>query len=343
MKRIIKHFGIDEKLTKVRLKQKDFNEIKYNVPMIENYNFMADVLHLPQTKKNFKYALILVDLATKEFDIEPMKTTQSEEAVTAMEKMFKRKYIKKPKVSIQTDNGPEFGNNFTKYCYENNIFHKKTMPYRHQQQSMVESLNRQIGRILNGYMNRMEIETGVTYREWDDILVDLRKMLNEHRKIEIPKEGWNYNKHPVADLSIPPRYNIGDIVHYKLSFPRNALDKKQSTANFREGDYRYSHDPYMISQVLIYNTKPYYRYLLNGVKNVSFSEYDLLLASRKKNKEIKAKEIDKKKPDYQKNDNQIVPIITENMQVAKLNKVKSTNQTEPMRRSQRLINKAMDV
>ena len=27
MKRIIKHFGIDEKLTKVRLKQKDFNEI----------------------------------------------------------------------------------------------------------------------------------------------------------------------------------------------------------------------------------------------------------------------------------------------------------------------------
>ncbi len=94
MKALLKSFNIDEKFTKPRLeKQPVYNHIKGNIPRIEDYNFMADLLHLPTTEKGYKYLLVVVDLASKEFDIQPMKDTNSKSTVDAIEKMFKRPYI----------------------------------------------------------------------------------------------------------------------------------------------------------------------------------------------------------------------------------------------------------
>jgi hypothetical protein len=53
---------------------------------------MADLLELPETKKGFKYLLVVVDLATDEFDIEPMTNNKSLTVVDAMKRIFKRKY-----------------------------------------------------------------------------------------------------------------------------------------------------------------------------------------------------------------------------------------------------------
>ncbi len=50
----------------------------------------------------------MVDLATHEFDIEPMKTKKSKEALQAMKNIFKRTHLKQPKASLRTDNGTEF-------------------------------------------------------------------------------------------------------------------------------------------------------------------------------------------------------------------------------------------
>ncbi|MEN9946855.1 MAG: Maverick-related virus strain Spezl [Pseudomonadota bacterium] len=279
MKAILKKFNINEKLTKPRLKQKQFNEIQYNVPMIEDYNFMADLLHLPTTYEGYKYLLVVVDLASKEFDIQPMKTTDSKSTVTAIEKMFKRSYIKKPHSSIQVDGGAEFNKWFTQWCRSNDILLKRTIPYRHKQNSMVESLNKQLGRLFNGYMNMMEQKEKETYREWTDILDDVRKELNKFRKREMPKNVSDYD-YPFFDQTIVPRFKVGDWVHYRLDYPRDALGKKQPTPEFRTGDYRYSHKPVQITQVIQMNTEPYYRFMLNGIKNASYSEYDLLKTYR---------------------------------------------------------------
>lgn len=279
MKSILKKFNINEKLTKPRLKQTKFNEIQYNVPMIEDYNMMADLLHLPTTYEGYKYLLVVVDLASKEFDIQPMKDTNSKSTVNAIEKMFKRPYIKMPHSSIQVDGGAEFNKFFTQWCRSNDILLKRTIPYRHKQNSMVESLNRQLGRLFNGYMNMMEQQEGETYREWTDILDDVRKELNKYRKRKLPENVSDYD-YPFHDQTYISRFKVGDYVHYRLDYPQTALGKKQPTPEFRTGDYRYSHQPVKIVKVITMNQEPYYRYMLEGIPNASYSEYDLLKTYR---------------------------------------------------------------
>lgn len=285
MKSILRKFNINEKLTKPRLKQKQFNQIEYNVPMIEDYNFMSDLLHLPTTKSGYKYLLVVVDLASKEFDIEPMKDTNSKSTVEAIEKMFKRPYIKRPYSSIQVDGGAEFNKYFTQWCKENDILLKRTVPYRHKQNSMVESLNKQLGRLFNGYMNYKEQQTNKTYREWDDILDEVREELNKFRKRSMPKNVSEFD-YPFHDQTYISRFKVGDYVHYKLDYPQDALGNKQPTAQFRTGDYRYSHEPLEIVKVITMNQSPYYRYMLDGIPNASYSEYELL-KSTKRHKQTK--------------------------------------------------------
>jgi hypothetical protein len=169
MKALLKSFNIDEKLTKPRLeKQPIYNHIKNNIPRIEDYNFMADLIEMPETSKKFKYLLVMVDLASNDFDIEPLKTKSSEEVLSASKKMFKRDYLNIPYASIRTDNGSEFKGVFQKWCDTEKIYHKFNIPNRHNQMANVESLNRQLVRLFNGYMNAKEITSGRVYKNWDD-------------------------------------------------------------------------------------------------------------------------------------------------------------------------------
>ncbi len=41
--------------------------------------------------------------------------------------------------------------------------------------SNVESLNTQLGRLLNGYMNKMDEKTGQVYKSWTDTAPTVRK------------------------------------------------------------------------------------------------------------------------------------------------------------------------
>jgi len=183
MKAVLDIFGIDETFSKrISIPKKPFNEIKTQIPNKEHINYMCDVLHLPTDKNGYKFLLTVVDLANDEFDIEPMKTLESEETVEAIKKIFAREYVKKPEASIRTDGGAEFKSAFNNYLLENNIFHGVGIRGRHQQNSNVESLHRQLGRLFNGYMNKIEIKTGKTYRNWTDIVGQVRKELNKFRK-----------------------------------------------------------------------------------------------------------------------------------------------------------------
>ena len=87
-----------------------------------------------------------------------------------------------------------------------------------------------------------------------------------------------------------PKFKIGQVVHYKLDSPENALGNKQPTSNFRTGDYRYSNAPRKITQILYFNDQPYFRYMLEGIPNASYSEYQLI-KSRYKQSRYKVKKI----------------------------------------------------
>jgi len=281
MDKIIKKLKIDETFTKAGKKQKVFNKVKNNIPLIEDFNFMADLLLLPETKEGFKYLLVVVDLATDEFDIEPLKNKTPADVLNGIKKMIKRKYIKKPYASIRTDDGNEFKGVFHKWLYDNSILHKVALAGRHKQLGNVEVLNSQLGRLFNGYMNMKEEETKKIYKEWTDILNFVRKELNAIRKKELNFDVENY---PAFDFKKAgkSKYKIGDLVYEKLDHPQNALGQKQPTANFRVGDYRYSKQPKKIIKIIYMNDEPFYRYMLEGIKNASYSSLELMPSKAKK-------------------------------------------------------------
>lgn len=290
MNDLLNKLGVDETFTKPPQKQKVFNKVKDNIPLVKQANYMSDLLELPKTKNGFKYLLVVIDLATDAFDIEPIKSKESKETLNGLKTIFKRKWIKKPKVSITTDGGNEFKSVFNKFLEDENIYHKTALPYRHKQLGNVENLNKQLGRLLNGFMNSKEVETGKVYREWDTILPIIRTDLNKHRAKDIPNNPYNQSP-PDFNLQENPKFKIGDVVYYKLDYPENALGNKQSTANFRVGDYRFSKIPKKIVNVLLYPKQPTFRYMLKDMPNVSYNEYELKLAKGETQTKYKVKEI----------------------------------------------------
>lgn len=270
MKALLAKLGVDETYSKPT-KKPIFDHVKANTFPKNGYNEMADLLFLPETKAKYKYLLTMVDLWSDRFDMEPLRTKEPKEVLDAMETIFKRKYLKEPKASLRTDNGNEFKGVFHKWLYDNNILQKVSEPYRHQQLSNVENLNKQLGRILNGYMNMMETKTGKTYKEWTDILDTIRKDLNKSR--------MKKDLDPYKDVMIPPTlndpvYKVGDLVVRKLERPQNALGKNQNTLQFRVGDIRWDvHNPRKINKIVFYPNNV--RYLLEDLPNVSYTDVEL--------------------------------------------------------------------
>jgi hypothetical protein len=71
------------------------------------------------------------------------------------------------------------------------------------------------------------------------------------------------------------KYKIGDFVRYLLEQPKNEFNIKLP-GHFRQGDIYYSNDTKKIINVIFMNSKPYYRYMLEGIKTNSFTDKQLL-------------------------------------------------------------------
>ena len=277
---------MDETYTKLHNKVK-YDNVKANIPPLEDYNFQADLLMLPETSKGFKYLLVVVDLWSDEFDCEPLKTKEPTNVLKGLQRIFKGKYLKKPYATLGTDGGTEFKGVFHSYLYENSIFHKVGMPYRHKQQGNAENLNRLLGRFLNNYMNKMEEETKKTYTEWTDILPQLITELNLIRKR--PDENpFTYN-YAQPNFDKKPKYKIGDLVYYKLDAPLNHLGHREG-GKFRQGDLRYNKfEPRKIIRVLFYPKN--IRYMLENMHRVSYTEDELLPANNETGSKYKVRKI----------------------------------------------------
>ncbi len=302
MNDIFKKLGIDETFTKEVKKPKYFNKIKDNIPLQADWNFMADLIEMPMTKKRYKYLLVCDDLATDEFDIEPIKNKEPSTVLSALQTMFKRNFIKKPKYSLSTDGGSEFQGVFHKWLYNESIYHKVSLPNRHSQMSAVESLNKQIERVLNGYMNRIEEETNEPYNEWTDVLDTVRIYMNKLRKK--PEHNPVTFSASYYDTKYKPKFKVGDVVYRQSDVPLNALGNKQPTNSFRVGDYRFENKvPRKITKILYMSGQVPYRYMLSSVPRASYTEDQLILAENEKEtkyvfKKIIDKKIMNKKPHY---------------------------------------------
>jgi hypothetical protein len=109
--------------------------------------------------------------------------------------------------------------------------------------------------------------------------------MNKYRKDKRGSlsEANNPYIHEIGTTKLP-KFQIGDLVHEKLDRPNNALGNRQNTEQFREGDYRYSTVGKRIVKVIVMNDEPYYRYMLKGLPNVSYSETEIFISTDKKEK-----------------------------------------------------------
>jgi hypothetical protein len=83
-------------------------------------------------------------------------------------------------------------------------------------------------------MNHVEEEKGKVYKEWTDIIDDVRKDFNKFRKKKLKKyiDPDDYSTFNIEKAG-EPKYKIGSIVHEKLDWPENALGKNNQH-NFLE-------------------------------------------------------------------------------------------------------------
>lgn len=304
MKSIIEKLNLDDRLNKNYSYQKKFNKVWLEIPHEKDYNEMADLIEFVKSPSGFKYLFVIVDLYTLKFDCEPIKAKSSKDVLDAMLKCFQRNYVKKPFASISTDGGTEFKSVFHKWVFDQNIYHKEGVPYRHKQQSVVESVNNQITRLVMLYINKKSKELKKEFTNWVEVIPDIRKYLNEYRENIFKSKVKRYKDYNIVNQNITtkPKFHIGQMVHYKLDYPENFNMEKQATPTFRNGDYRYSTVVRKITKVIFMNSYPYYRYMLEHLPNVSFSEYELLPSEQNystyKVKKIIDKKIEKRKTFY---------------------------------------------
>jgi hypothetical protein len=288
MNKLLNKLNINETFTKKPRKDNKKTKLSDVITPIEDYNYMADLLYLPNDN-GYKYLLVVCDLVTREFDIEQIKNKEQKTVLNAMKKIIKRPYLNIPYATMKTDNGTEFN--------DNDVYHSISKPYRHSQMSMVESLNKTLGRLIHGYLNSIEERTHKEYNHWVEIVPTIRKELNKIRYIKAPyTEKTIYDKiDTVIDMNKQPKFKVGDLVHYALDYPENALGNKQNTANFRMGDYRWSKQPKKIIKIMYMNGQIPYRYVLNDPYHVSYTENQLMKSDEDNEKWIVEKILDKKK------------------------------------------------
>ena len=111
---------------------------------------------LPRGKKVYKYALTVVDVASRYKAAEPLTSKESEEVSQGFAKIYKKGPLKWPQM-LQVDPGREFMGGVTKIMGEHNVTIRRGRPNIHRDQAIVERFNRTLAERLFGYQYAVEM------------------------------------------------------------------------------------------------------------------------------------------------------------------------------------------
>ena len=140
----------------------------------------ADLLFLPHDKvrrKTYRYALTVVDIASRYKDAEPITSKDSGEVAEALSKIYKRG-LKWPKL-LQVDAGTEFMGVVTKTLKDHGTKVRRAEAEYHRGQSIVERFNKILAERLFGYQYWKELDSPSSRnREWAQRLPQVVAALN---------------------------------------------------------------------------------------------------------------------------------------------------------------------
>ncbi|GET63074.1 DDE-type integrase/transposase/recombinase [Rhizophagus irregularis DAOM 181602=DAOM 197198] len=179
-----------------------------------NATHQADLAEMPVDPKGFHYFLVVVEVAGKQVDAEPLKDKTANKVLNGFVKIYRRNRIKPPTHRIETDSGSEFTND---------------------QQSYAERAIQAIQEPLLKRMVAQELKTGVISVEWSE---DFRDVVNKIDEI------WQRNPPdiPTGSPKVSKKTELlseGTHVRVKLDEPISVLGNKLH-GKFRTGDIRWN-------------------------------------------------------------------------------------------------------
>ena len=126
---------------------------------VPNEVHQADLLYLPHDtvgRKTFKYALTVVDVASRYKEAEPLVTKEAKEVAAALEKIYRRSPMKWPKL-LQVDPGREFMGSVSQLLAKHNVEVRRGRVDIHRDQGIVERFNRTLAERLFGHQYAQEM------------------------------------------------------------------------------------------------------------------------------------------------------------------------------------------
>ena len=137
---------------------------------VPNEVHQADLLFLPHDKvgrRTYKYALTVVDVASRFKEAEPLTTKEAKEVAGALSRIYKRGPLKWPKL-LQVDPGREFMGEVSRLLAGHGVSIRRGRVEIHRDQGIVERWNRTLAERLFGHQYAQELlmNPGEQSREW---------------------------------------------------------------------------------------------------------------------------------------------------------------------------------
>ena len=146
-----------------------------------NATHQADLAEMPVDPKGFHYFLVVVEVAGKRIDAEPLRDKTANRVLNGFVKIYRRNRIKPPTHRLETDSGSEFTNDQVRDFFLNSlgVMMRFGEPGRHKQQSYAERAIQAIQEPLLKRMAAQELKTGVTSVEWSEDFHDVVSKVDE--------------------------------------------------------------------------------------------------------------------------------------------------------------------
>ncbi|GFR59455.1 hypothetical protein ElyMa_001794700 [Elysia marginata] len=142
----------------------------------------ADLLFLPHGRvgrRTYKYAITIVDVASRYKEAEPLASKEATEVAAALSRIYKRGPLKWPKL-MQVDPGREFMGAVNQLLAKHKTEVRRGRVDVHRDQGIVERWNRTLAERLFGhqYAQEMRLPVGEGSTEWVKRLPAVVRALN---------------------------------------------------------------------------------------------------------------------------------------------------------------------
>ena len=242
---------------------------------VPNKVHQADLLFLPHDRvgrRTYKYALTVVDVASRYKEAEPLTSKGAAEVADALSRIYRRGPLKWPKL-LQVDPGREFMGSVSQLLAKHRIEVRRGRVDIHRDQGIVERFNRTLAERLFGHQQAQELlmNPGERSREWVKRLPAVIAALNgEVTRLtgKRPRDAIRAQSVAQNPSSVVPRQPVG-LKEQKL--PSDVLVRYLYQPGELEGGQRrratdaiWSLQSYKLARAVAKSGAPVVYYLIDG-------------------------------------------------------------------------------